>query len=258
MAHEFMNDERTTAYLLNELSESETEQFEDECFAQPEWPDAELDSAEEDLIQAYIKKELSPERRQRFEEYYLTTDARRERVLLAGAFLRVACSTVPRRFTVTQRLLAWLKSLASEPPVPLPRFAGIVLTIGLGAALLWFVVRPGAPQTFANISLAITSESRRATGSPVKKVELPLAEDALRISMTLPEPAPQGTTYRVQWEDITGPLEDLDIEKQDANSISVVIPAAKLKEGQYTLKLFRTKPSETEELVPGDYLFYAD
>jgi hypothetical protein len=257
MAHEFMNVERTTAYLLNELSESETKQFEDECFAQPEWPDAELDSAEEDLIQAYIKKELSPERRKRFDEYYLTTDARRERVLLAGAFLRVACTTEPK-LTLTRRLLAWLKSLTSEPPVPVPRFAAIVLTIGLGAALLWVVVRPRAPQTFANISLAITSESRRATGSPVEKVKLPLAEDALRISMTLPESAPQGTTYRVQWEDTKGPLEDLDIEKQDANSISVVIPAAKLKQGQYTLKLFRTKPGETEARVSGNYLFNAD
>ena len=71
-----MTDERTTAYLLDELPQHEAEQFEEQCFSQPEWPEVELESAEEDLIQAYIKNELSPERRRRFEENYLTTAAR--------------------------------------------------------------------------------------------------------------------------------------------------------------------------------------
>ena len=68
-----MTDERTTAYLLDELPEHEAEQFEEQCFSQPEWPDVELQSAEDDLIHAYIKNQLSPERRRRFEENYLTT-----------------------------------------------------------------------------------------------------------------------------------------------------------------------------------------
>src|SRR5687768_18290575 len=64
-----MTDDRTTAYLLDELPQDEAEQFEEQCFSQPEWPEVELEAAEEDLIQAYVKNELSPDRQRRSEEH---------------------------------------------------------------------------------------------------------------------------------------------------------------------------------------------
>src|SRR3712207_2093541 len=81
-----MTDERIIAYLLNELSEEESEQFEDECFAAEAWP-PEINLAEEDLIDAYLRNELTAERRQRFEQNYLTTEERQERVRVAAALL---------------------------------------------------------------------------------------------------------------------------------------------------------------------------
>jgi len=122
--------------------------------------------------------------------------------------------------------------------------------------LLWPSFRTTPPQTFAQLNLAISYDTR-AGGSQVRSITLPLAEDALKISLALPQPAPQGATYRVQWEDIRRPLGNLEIEKQDANSISVIIPADKLTPGQYLLKLFRKNPDGTEEGVPGSYLFIA-
>ena len=249
-----MTDERTTAYLLNELPEPEAEQFEEQCFTQPEWPDIELDSAETDLIHAYIKNELSPERQRRFEENYLTTEARRERVLLARSFLRVVCSASRPQLTWTQRLFGFLKSLAFAPRFFVPRFATIVLALGLTSALLWFAFRTKPPQTFANISLEI-STATRAGGSQAQKVRSPLAADALRITLALPQPAPQGATYRVQWEDIKGALQSLEIEKQDAKSLSIIIPAEKLAPGQYSLKLVRKNPDGTEQRITGSYFF---
>ena len=246
---EFMTEERTTAYLLDELPQHEAEQFEEECFAQPEWPDLELESAEEDLIQAYIKNELNPERRQRFEENYLTTTAREEKVLFARSFLRVVCPA--GQPTRTQRLFGFLKSLVFAPHFAVPRFATIIVTLGLIAALLWFVSTPRTPQTFAHLNLVISFDTRAASGQ-AQTVKLPLAEDALRLTLALPEP---GGRYRVQWEDVKGPLEDLEIEKQDANSVSVIIPASKLTRGQYSLKLFRKDPDGTETRVHGNYYF---
>jgi hypothetical protein len=256
-----MTDERTTAYLLDELPQDEAEQFEEQCFSQPEWPEMELEAAEEDLIQAYVKDELSPERRLRFEENYLTTEARKERVLLAKSFLQVVCSvsqpTPAPTPTWTQRVIGFLKSLVFAPGSAVPRFATVVVTLGLAAALLWLSFRTTPPQTFAHLNLAISYDAR-AGSSQVQRVKLPLPEDALRISLALPQPAQQGVTHRVQWEDIRRPLGDLDIEKQDANSISVIIPAGKLTIGQYTLKLFRKNPDGTEERLPGNYLFNVD
>src|SRR5215210_4154430 len=82
-----MTDENIIAYLLEELPDEDAEQFEDACFAEESWP-SRLDLAEEDLIDAYLRNELTPERRQRFERNYLTTPAREERVILAAALLR--------------------------------------------------------------------------------------------------------------------------------------------------------------------------
>jgi hypothetical protein len=253
--YEFMNDERTTAYLLNELPEPDAEQFEDECFAQPEWPDVELDSAEEDLIQAYIRNELSPERLRRFEEYYLTTEARRERVILARSFLRVVCSAVQPQLTLTQRLLGFLKSLAFGSGFPVPRFATVVVLLAVVVTLVWFSPRTKTPQTFAEINLVISTDTRRGDGSQVPTVKMPLPEDALRIALPLPKPVQQDAAYRVQWEDIQGVLKSLDIEKRDADSVFVIIPADELTSGQYMLKLFRKNPNETEESLLGNYPF---
>ena len=254
-----MTDDRTTAYFLDELPQDEAEQFEEQCFSQPEWPEMELEAAEEDLIQAYVKNELSPERRRRFEENYLTTDARRERVLFARSFLRVVCSAgQPAPAPAwTQRVIGFLKSLVFAPGVPVLKFGTLFVTLGLAAALLWLSFRTAPPQTFAHRNLAI-SYSARGEGSQIQRVTLPLAEDALRISLALPQPAPQGSTYRVQWEEVKRSLGDLNIEKQDANSISVIIPANKLTIGQYTLKLFRKNPDGTDERLPGNYYFNVD
>ncbi len=89
-----MTDERITAYLLEELTEQESEQFEEQCFAQDEWPD-EIDSAEDDLIDAYLRNELTSDRRRRFEGRYLTTDARKARVLAAKTIHQVLCPAKP-------------------------------------------------------------------------------------------------------------------------------------------------------------------
>jgi hypothetical protein len=252
-----MIDERTTSYLLEELTERDAEQFEEQLFKELEWPAADLDSAEEDLIDAYIRNELTPDRQRRFEEKYLTTDARRERVLLARSFLRVVCSSEPAKQTWTERFAGFWKA----PPARFatPRFAMIaLLVIGVTLALVWFARRPRAPQSFANLSLSIAAENR-SQSAPASKVTLPLGKDALRISLAIPAPAPTGAAYRVQWEDVNGPLETLKIEAQDERSVSVVIPAERLSRGQYALKLYRKDPDGSpEQRVTGSYFFTVD
>ena len=136
----------------------------------------------------------------------------------------------------------------------MPRFASAMLAIAFAVTLLLVIIPSRAPQTFADINLQITVDTRSANG-PTKIVTLPLKEDALKIWLALPSSDPAGTTYRVQWEDLKGPLEDLKIDSQDAKSISVVIPAGKLSRGQYALKLFRRNEAGTEQRVPGSYLF---
>ena len=79
--------------------------------------------------------------------------------------------------------------------------------------------------------------------------------DALRVSLTLPEPTPEGAAFTVQWENTKHPLKTLAIESQDANSIKVVIPADELVPGRYVLKLLRKDQDGTEQRVNGSYFF---
>src|ERR1044071_7872004 len=81
-----MNDVRIVAYLLGELSEEDTERFEEKCFADEDWPE-EIRAVEHDLADTYLRNELTPEQRQHFEQNYLTTPERLKRVATAAALL---------------------------------------------------------------------------------------------------------------------------------------------------------------------------
>ncbi len=249
-----MTDERTTAYLLEELTEEEAEQFEEQCFAQPEWPGVELDAAEADLIEAYVRNELPPDRKQRFEEKYLTTAAREERVLLARSFLRVACTADPQKVT----WMDWVKDFFTVQLLT-PKYATVAATLVLSLALLfWTMSRPFTPQTFKDVNLAYVSEdqTRGSSTALTPKITLPLNADALRFSLTLPEPTPIGATYSVRWENVKGPLGTLEtIDWKDPKSLTVIIPANDLTPGQYTLKVLRKDPNGTEQPVKANYFF---
>jgi hypothetical protein len=243
-----MTEERITSYLLQELTEEEAGRFEEQCFAQEEWP-AELDSAEQDLIDAYLSNELSKDRRLRFEKNYLTTDARKARVLTAQSFHKVLPSPSFQHATFWEKLqVFWRRPLV-------PQAAVAILVLGISIAVLApFFMRAGrSPQTFTRLDLAMSS-SNRAVGVQPEKVILPLPADALEIHLKLPEQSTNTAGYRVHWENVSGSLGDLAIASQDAQSVVVVIPASKLSPGQYVLKLFRIKDG-TEQPGNGSYYF---
>lgn len=246
-----MTDERITAYLLQELTEEEAKRLEEQCFAQEEWP-AHLDSVELELIDSYLRNQLSTARRQRFEKNYLTTDARKARVLMAESFLQLLCPAPSLKLTFREKLQAFWQ----RPLVPQTAVAILILAIGL--SLVFALMRGGqSPRTFAHLYVAASS-SDRATGVQAATVTLPLSTDALEIHLKLSEQSPDTVGYRVRWENVKGTLgEDLKIESQDAQSVTVIIPADELSPGQYILKLFRTDRGGTER-VSGNYYFTAE
>jgi methionine-rich copper-binding protein CopC len=255
-----MTDEKIIAYLLKELPEEELEQFEDECFAQESWP-TEVNLVEDDLIDTYLREELTQERRGRFERNYLTTEARQERVLIAAALLRHVdknnradqVAVAPRsqgltwagRFSAFWRSQSWVFQTSSA--------LGLVAII-TGALWLSLSHAP-SPRTYATLTLSISISNNRAEGIQVGKVKLPLSASDLRISLKLPERLPPAARYRVELEDENGVVKPLEMAGQDAQSVSVVIPAAQLTRGQYALKLFALKADGSEERINGSYFF---
>lgn len=236
-----MTDERITAYLLEELTERESEQFEEQCFAQDEWS-AELDAAEQELIDAYLRNELTADRKRRFQERYLTTDARKSRVLAAKTIHQVLCPEGLDKVTFREKFEAfWRRSLV-------PQAAVVVLVL---AAVVIVILVPRSPRTFTQIELAMSS-SNRATGPQPEKISLPLSTEALEIHLKLPEPSADTTGYSVQWEDTYGQTRELKIDSQDARSVVVRIPANQLTPGKYLLRL-----SNKNDVV-GNYFFTAE
>jgi hypothetical protein len=239
-----MTDEHITAYLLEELSEEESERFEEQCFAQDKWP-AEFDEVEHDLIDAYLRNELTADRKRRFEERYLTTDARKARVLTAKSLHGALCPPQPK-----SRWREWLQDFFRRPLVPQTAVTLLVMAVGLGL-VVQFMRGPRSPQTFQPIELAMSQSSDRAGGVQPLIVSLPLNKDALRIQLKLPL-SPGADGYRVKWENARGPIRELKIESQDAQSVVVIIPAAELTRDHYLLIL------SNKNGVVGNYYFNAE
>ncbi|HTG15817.1 MAG TPA: hypothetical protein VK747_11170 [Blastocatellia bacterium] len=256
-----MTDERIIAYLLEELPEDDLERFEDECFAQESWP-THIHLVEEDLIDAYLRNELIPERRQRFERNYLTTETRQDRVSMAAALLRqideynaaskVTAVVQPPVLTLAERFRAFWNSQAWGL-----RAATGIATVVVIAGALWISFRPPSPRTFATLTLSITSNNR-AEGAQADKVNLPPNAEALNVSLTLPQQAPSAARYRVELENDNGDRKSAEVTGKDAQSVLVMIPAAQLARGQYALKLFAIKTDGTEQRINGTYFFIVE
>jgi hypothetical protein len=247
-----MTDERIISYLLEELPEAELERFEDECFVQEEWPD-QISQVEEDLIEAYLLHELTPERHQRFEQNYLITKARYERVVITAALLRQVSEHNTAAQSWAERLQTFWLTMTWER-----RTAAAVVAVAFIAGAIWLIIpQTHLPQTFATLRLTI-SNGDRATGSQIDKIKLSPDTDALKISLILPQQSPTAAHYRVEFLDNAGNNKPLNITEQDDRSVQVVILADELTKRQYALNLFAIKADGTEQRINGSYFFIVE
>jgi hypothetical protein len=252
-----MNDERIVAYLLGELPEEESEQFEEECFAGEDWPE-EVRAAEHDLVDAYLRKELTPEQRQHFEHNYLTTEKRQKRVATAAALLgHVEKLGGEKTAEQEHDWPNWLSGF-----IAFWRGQSWAMRAGLAVGLIAVVVgtvwlarsRTNPPRVFATLTLTI-AEGNRAEGTQEVRVKLPPDADALRIYLKLPARAVGAARYRVELEGEEGEKSPVDVAGRDAETVTIEIPATRLKRGQYALRLFAVRPDGAEQRVSGLYYF---
>jgi hypothetical protein len=254
-----MTEERIIAYLLHDLPEAERERLEDECFDADAWP-AEIALAEETLIDDYLRGALTQTQRQRFEQHYLTTPAREQKVALAAALLRhvdeqnAALPATPQ-VSWPERLRSWFGG-----PQLAWRLAAAVLAVALLAGLFWRLRRPGAeiaqnyppPKVFTPLELTARVATRDPAGAPVPAVKQPAPDEALRVTLLLP-PGEQAANYRAEMQSAAAnqPVR-LSAPVVTPGRVVVVIYAPQLAPGQFELKLFALEP---ERRVPGSYFF---
>jgi hypothetical protein len=99
-----LNNEKLIArYLLGDLPEEQQVEIEDRAFSDKEYL-AQITAVENDLIDEYVRQELSPAERQQFETRFLASAERRKRVEFARALTRVP---VTETTVVSQTTMQW-------------------------------------------------------------------------------------------------------------------------------------------------------
>jgi hypothetical protein len=136
------NEELIAQYLLGELPEEQQIEIEDRAFSDKEYL-ATITAVENDLIDEYVRQDLSAGDRHRFEERFLASAERRKRVEFAKALAQVQTEvTAPEKNTVRpvaswswrESFYAFLNGLN-----PAARFAAVaaMLLLVVGAAWLY-------------------------------------------------------------------------------------------------------------------------
>jgi hypothetical protein len=101
-------------------------------------------------------------------------------------------------------------------------------------------------------------DNSRDAGVEVPKVNLRPNVDALKLSLRLPEGTAGAIRYRITLDNVDSPNANpvsLEPVGQDAQSMSIIIPAGQLVRGRYALKVFAIQSDGTERRIPGAAYF---
>ena len=139
MATDLNSENLIARYLLGELSEEQQVEIEDCAFADQAYL-ASITAVENDLIDEYVRNELSGAERQRFETRFLASAERRKRVEFARALAGVMSEeAVPKKIVVREtKSWSWRDSIYAfiNGLTPAARIAFVaampLLVIGLG------------------------------------------------------------------------------------------------------------------------------
>lgn len=247
-------DKEIRRYLLGGLDEEARQGVERRLLTEEDFFE-ELLFVEEELTDQYLNEELTADERRDFEAHFLSTPERRRKLRFAKALGRYVSENSPGARagadapTLAGRVRAFwgaqgraLRTAAA--------FAALVLMVGAA----WLALRTPAPRNFVALSLS-PSAVTRGDGERPEAVRLAPDADALRVALTLPSGAAEGSRFSVELEDERGPVGRFEAERLDARTVSVVIPASRLKRGRYALTVIETGADGTELRTSDNYLF---
>jgi hypothetical protein len=137
------DDRLLTRYLLGAVPEEDTERLDELCIVDEELA-TRLQALEHDLVDAYVRDEVSGEDRAHFESFYLSSPKRRQKVEFAAALLELEKRAAAAPATVKQAA-ARAKGESAPAPKSAPgrplfqwgfAFAAVVMLFAAGFLLL--------------------------------------------------------------------------------------------------------------------------
>ena len=169
------NTEQARQYLFGELNETERDALEERLFADEEFA-LYLDAVEDDLVDEYARGEMNAAQKQKFENKYLISEARRSKVRAAGILQKELFAEKPA-VTVAERPGLW-QTLAGYLRPPQLAFAGgfamILLLLGVGG---WLLLRGDRPIEVAQHNSNQATPTPQPTAPPETPRETPANEN---------------------------------------------------------------------------------
>lgn len=239
-------------YLLGQLGDDVLPEIE-KGFLIEDQAFEELLAVEADLIDEYLSGALTEDERARFEQHCLATPEGRQNLRFARALRRYVDKAAGQKQPAVDSFLTRFWAGQTWGLRAAVAFGVVVIIVG---ALWLFRTRTATPQTFQALALTISVNNNRAEGVQGAKVRL--TADALKLSLKLPDSSLSAVRYHVALDNLGNEHAEprtLEPAGQDAQSLSVIIPAAQLVRGRYALKLIAIKSDGTEQRINGAYYF---
>jgi hypothetical protein len=236
-------------YLLGHLNDEELEQVEERLIVDDDFGE-EVQISQGEIIEEYYAGELTEAERQWFERHYLASRDGRQRYALAVAINCLKDTSVPARPSWFERLRKFLTLHTSA-------VATTATAMVLVIAIAGFLTSRTGSGTVVSFALTSTAARRGPNNSEIYRLKLNPNVSELRISLTLPNTATAGASYRAELDDRRN-TKTVKVVEQNGNSIVVSIPATDVPIGYYALRLFSTPTGMSEQQLPGDYRFMVE
>jgi hypothetical protein len=215
-----ISDQAIIRYLLNELSEEDEARFEEAYLEDGDLFEQVL-ALEEELIEDYVKGELSGPERQLFERHYLASEKRRARIETARHLVQ-ACSLQSTVESASKNRGSWFSSIYSWLGLLEKRY--LVLGSSVTAAtLLILTLSFGIELLRLRERLAAAGEERAGLERRATEAERQLAAER----QLLAEERKRGSALREELENVAGRLDRLEqgIDGSQASKNRVVFLA---------------------------------
>jgi hypothetical protein len=126
-----MNTEQTKniiSYLLGELPDEERDKIEDRLFTDEDFAEL-VDETESDLIDEYVRGQLNASQSSRFEQFFLLSEGRREKVKIAQILNRELFGAKPVTISENAEKLSFWESVTAFFRLSALNFAAAVLVL---------------------------------------------------------------------------------------------------------------------------------
>ena len=241
----------TRRYLLGQLTDDEEQKLEERLLSEDDFLQ-EVELTKDELAQEYVSGELTVKERKWLQENFLASPEGKQKHEFAKTFDHYVRNHRAQR-QKSGSFIEWLRNLwRTQPQLLTAASTALVLVIAIG--LIGPMIRRPAPQSVAYLTV-MDERVTRSGGPSVEKVKL--SQDVLELKLMLPQAIPPGSPFRIElMSDFV--TRTLVSHAQDAQSITVQIPAAELPPGPYIAKVSLLDAKGNPNQIIGRYPFIVE